>query len=204
MIALPKTASNHHIAHKSISVGEQDVQRGTFPSWLTHQLRQEVICHTLQEPPVLFPLCCIVFPADIRQTPTTISALLAFPLILTHRHSTCLWTVQTLHVSGTLTCANSLAILTWKDGEGPTVDEAASQLREYEESISSSLVSAVEKLSRKVQRLKEDTSYIPPVQTSISAIRSQRSSAQERGYRGYTPQCTLWFYLRDHGENMRK
>ncbi|KAK4806908.1 hypothetical protein QYF61_012629 [Mycteria americana] len=59
MITLPKTASNHHIAHKSFSVREQEVQRGTFPRWLTHQLRQEVICHTLQEPPGLFPLCCI-------------------------------------------------------------------------------------------------------------------------------------------------
>ncbi|KAK4810453.1 LOW QUALITY PROTEIN: hypothetical protein QYF61_004233, partial [Mycteria americana] len=92
-------------------------------------------------------------------------------------------------------CANSLAILNWKDGEGPTVDEAASQIQEYEESLSSSLVLAVEKLSRKVQRLEED---------SISAIRSQRSSAQGRGYRGYTPQGTLWFYLCDHGEDMRK
>ncbi|KAK4830621.1 hypothetical protein QYF61_012446 [Mycteria americana] len=35
--------------------------------------------------------------------------------------------------------ANSFTILTWKDEEGPTVDEAATQLREYEESISSSL-----------------------------------------------------------------
>ncbi|KAK4818030.1 hypothetical protein QYF61_004154 [Mycteria americana] len=84
-------------------------------------------------------------------------------------------------------CANSLAILNWKDGEGPTVDEAASQLHVYEESISSSLVSAVEKLSWEVQQLQEDRSYFPPVRTSISAIRSQRSSAQERGYRGYTP-----------------
>ncbi|KAK4806883.1 hypothetical protein QYF61_012604, partial [Mycteria americana] len=72
MITLPKVASNHHMAHKSFSVREQEVQRGTFPRWLTHQLRQEVICHTLQEPPRLFPLCCIVFPADIRQGyPTT-------------------------------------------------------------------------------------------------------------------------------------
>ncbi|KAK4806340.1 hypothetical protein QYF61_017209 [Mycteria americana] len=101
-------------------------------------------------------------------------------------------------------CANSLAILTWKDGDGPTVNEAASNLREYEESISSSLVSAVEKLSRKVQRLEEDMSYSPPIRTSVSAIRSQRSSAQERGYRGYTPWGTLWFYLRDQGEDMRK
>ncbi|KAK4825856.1 hypothetical protein QYF61_003130 [Mycteria americana] len=53
------------MAHKSFSVREQEVQRGTFPRWLTHQLCQEVICHTLQEPPGLFPLCSIVFPADI-------------------------------------------------------------------------------------------------------------------------------------------
>ncbi|KAK4817063.1 hypothetical protein QYF61_027092 [Mycteria americana] len=101
-------------------------------------------------------------------------------------------------------CANSFAILTWKDGDSPTVNEAASNLREYEESISSSLVSAVEKLSREFQRFKEDMSYSPPVWTSVSAIRSQRSSAQERGYRGYTPRGTLWFYLHDHREDMRK
>ncbi|GAB0188041.1 hypothetical protein GRJ2_001269400 [Grus japonensis] len=47
-------------------------------------------------------------------------------------------------------------------------------------------------------------SYSPPVWTSISAVRSKRSSAQERGYRGYTPRGTLWFYLHDHGEDMRK
>ncbi|KAK4806132.1 hypothetical protein QYF61_001055 [Mycteria americana] len=89
--------------------------------------------------------------------------------------------------------ANSLAIMTWEDGEGP-----------MEESISSSHVSAVEKLSRKVQQLKEDRSCSPPVWTSISAIRSQHYSAQQRGYRGYTPRGTLWFYLPDHGEDMRK
>ncbi|GAB0178324.1 amine oxidase B-like [Grus japonensis] len=32
---------------------------GTFPSCLTHQLCQEVIFHMRQEPPTLFPLCCI-------------------------------------------------------------------------------------------------------------------------------------------------
>ncbi|KAK4818943.1 hypothetical protein QYF61_022208 [Mycteria americana] len=47
-------------------------------------------------------------------------------------------------------------------------------------------------------------SYSPPVQTSISAIWSQCSSAQERGYRGYTPWGTLWFYLHDQREDMRK
>ncbi|KAM6099853.1 uncharacterized protein LJ206_003370 [Theristicus caerulescens] len=103
--------------------------------------------------------------------------------------------------------ANSLAIMTWKDEEGPTVDELAGQLRQYEESLSSSLracISAVEKLSQDFQRFKEDMSYSSPVQTSISAIRSKRPSLQERRYSGYTPRATLWFYLRDHGEDMRK
>ncbi|GAB0208485.1 hypothetical protein GRJ2_003314200 [Grus japonensis] len=74
--------------------------------------------------------------------------------------------------------------------------------------IDKTCVMAVEKLSKKLsrefQQLKEDMSYSPPVQTSISAIRSKHSSAQERGYSGYTLQATLWFYLHDHGEDMRK
>ncbi|KAK4826194.1 hypothetical protein QYF61_006138 [Mycteria americana] len=78
--------------------------------------------------------------------------------------------------------ANPLAVMTWKDRG----------------------TNAVEKLSRKVQQLEEDRSYSPPIRTSISAIRSQGSSAQERGYRGYTPQGTLWFYLHDHREDMRE
>jgi len=44
----------------------------------------------------------------------------------------------------------------------------------------------------------------PPVRASVSAIRGKRFSAQEREYRGYTPRGTLWFYLRDHAEDMRK
>ena len=105
--------------------------------------------------------------------------------------------------------ANPLAVLTWKDEEAPTVDEMARQLRQYEENLSSSLracVSAVEKLSEKSEKLIEliEKSYSPPVQTNISAIRSEHSSDQEREYRRYTPRGTLWFYLRDHGEDMRK
>jgi len=97
--------------------------------------------------------------------------------------------------------AKSLAVLNWKGKEAPTVDEVAVRLRQYEESLSSSLVSAVEKL---VKRLEQSISYSPPVRASISAIRGKRSSAQEREYRGYTSWGALWFYLRDHGEDMRK
>ncbi|GAB0207867.1 hypothetical protein GRJ2_003252400 [Grus japonensis] len=67
--------------------------------------------------------------------------------------------------------ANSLAVIDWKSEEAPTVDEVAGRLRQYEETLSSSLVSAVEKLSQDVRQLKEDTFYSPPVQTHISAVR---------------------------------
>ncbi|GAB0198638.1 hypothetical protein GRJ2_002329200 [Grus japonensis] len=67
--------------------------------------------------------------------------------------------------------ANSLAVIDWKSEEAPTVDEVAGRLRHYEESLSSSLVSAVEKLSQDVRQLKEDISYSPPAQTHISAVR---------------------------------
>jgi len=46
--------------------------------------------------------------------------------------------------------ANSLAVADWKGEEAPTVAEVAVRLRQYEESLSSSLVSAMEKLSQKV------------------------------------------------------
>ncbi|GAB0195092.1 hypothetical protein GRJ2_001974500 [Grus japonensis] len=100
--------------------------------------------------------------------------------------------------------ANSLAVIDWKSEEAPTVDEVAGRLRQYEESLSSSLISAVEKLSQDIRQLKEDISYSPPAQTRIAAVRSKRFSAPERGYRAYTPRDILWFYLRDHGEDMRK
>ena len=62
----------------------------------------------------------------------------------------------------------------------------------------------MEKLVQQLEE-KETGSMAPPlVQTSVSATRSMRSSAQERGYREYTPCTILWFYLRDHGELMRK
>jgi len=59
----------------------------------------------------------------------------------------------------------------------------------------------VKRLSREVRQIKENISYSPPVRAIISAIRGRRSSAQEREYRGYIPQGTLWFY---RGEDMRK
>jgi len=70
------------------------------------------------------------------------------------------------------------------------VDEVAVRLRQYEESLSSSLVSAVEKLAQEVRQIKENISYSPPVRASNSDIRGRRYSAQEREYKSYTPQST--------------
>ncbi|PKU29305.1 ubiquitin carboxyl-terminal hydrolase 4 [Limosa lapponica baueri] len=54
--------------------------------------------------------------------------------------------------SAPLTHANSLAVMEWKGEEGPMVNEVAARLQQYEESLSSPLISAVEKLSWKVQQ----------------------------------------------------
>jgi len=62
----------------------------------------------------------------------------------------------------------------------------------------------MQKLSQEVQQLKENMCYSPPAQTGSSATRSKHSSAQERGYRAYTPRGTLWFYSCDHRVDMRK
>ncbi|XP_049650061.1 uncharacterized protein LOC126035473 isoform X1 [Accipiter gentilis] len=105
------------------------------------------------------------------------------------------------------TYANSLAVMSWREGYGQTVDELPVQLRQYEGSLSSSLwacVSAVEELSREFQQFKVDLSSSSPVQARIAAIGSKRSSAQDRGERKYTRRANLWFYLCDHGEDMRK
>jgi len=100
--------------------------------------------------------------------------------------------------------SNSLAVVDWKGKEAPTVDEVAVRLRQYEETLSSSLVSGVEKLARDVQQIKENIFHSPPVRASISAIRGRHSSAQQKECRGYTPRGTLWFYLCDHREDMKK
>lgn len=46
--------------------------------------------------------------------------------------------------------------------------------------------------------------YSLRVGISILWIKNKHSSAQERGYSGYTPWATLWFCLHDHGEEMMK
>lgn len=64
--ALPKMASSCHITPESFSVHEQQVQQGTFPSWVPCMLCQDIMSfHTLQEPPGQFSFCCVIFPGDV-------------------------------------------------------------------------------------------------------------------------------------------
>lgn len=86
------------------------------------------------------------------------------------------------------------------------MNKLAGQLWQYKASPSASLLACIsdeEKLSWEVRQFGEGMHNSPPIWTSISAIRCKHSSAQERGYSGYRPQSTLWFYLCDHGEDMR-
>ena len=80
------------------------------------------------------------------------------------------------------TRGNSLAVMSWKDGKAPKVAEVNDRLRDNSANLSSSFISAVEKLSWEFQHFKEDMSYSPPVRTSISAIGSKRPFAQATRY----------------------
>uniref|UniRef100_A0A8D0FRR5 Uncharacterized protein n=1 Tax=Strix occidentalis caurina TaxID=311401 RepID=A0A8D0FRR5_STROC len=73
---------------------------------------------------------------------------------------------------------------------GPTVNELARRLRQYEESVSSPIIAAVKKLSQDFQQFKENMSYSPPARTRISAIRSNRFSTRENRM-----QATVCFHL---------
>jgi len=106
--------------------------------------------------------------------------------------------------------ASTLASINWDEGRGPTLYDMSCQLQKYEDNLSAPLqssVSAVEKLSKGLDKLVErvERVYSPSFrQSDTSATKNQHSRAQEREYPRRTPRGTLWFFLRDHGEDMRK
>ena len=106
--------------------------------------------------------------------------------------------------------ASTLASINWDEGMGPTLYDMSCQLQKYEDNLSAPLqssVSAVEKLSKGLDKLVErvERAYSPSFrQSDTSATKNQHLPAQEREYPRRTPCGTLWFYLCDHGEDMRK
>ncbi|XP_035422060.2 coiled-coil domain-containing protein 152 [Cygnus atratus] len=62
VIAVPTTASNHHINHKTFPVNKIQVKWDTLPSRFPHHLHQEVTIHTFRKSPSLLLLHVIIFP----------------------------------------------------------------------------------------------------------------------------------------------
>ena len=66
MVAAAEAALNLHILNQSLFVCQYKVQQHASPCWLPHYLHQKVIIDAVQQPPGLYVLGCVVFPADVR------------------------------------------------------------------------------------------------------------------------------------------
>ncbi|GAB0208177.1 ubiquitin carboxyl-terminal hydrolase 4 [Grus japonensis] len=100
--------------------------------------------------------------------------------------------------------ANSLAVIDWKSEEAPTVDEVAGRLWQYEDSLSSSLISAVEKLlgsfNNSARMCPTPHLYRPVFQLlGVSVPLLQRGDIE-----GTHHEAPRGFFLHDHREDMRK
>ncbi|TRZ13832.1 hypothetical protein HGM15179_013267 [Zosterops borbonicus] len=107
-----------------------------------------------------------------------------------------------------------LATLQWRESENK-VGVLANKLRIYEDTVApvrthvssvetrlaEQVRSLIEEGHQKLKELKEEIYHISPEPTRVSAIRSRRPPARERGY---TPRGNLWSFLREHGEDMKK
>ncbi|RMC05633.1 hypothetical protein DUI87_17718 [Hirundo rustica rustica] len=97
------------------------------------------------------------------------------------------------------------------DNNQETVGSVANKPRNYESMISGPMqaqVSAMvkelrEEMRGKMEEMREEmrrnSSHVAPVRVTGPRVRAQRPPARERGY---TPRADLWFFLRDHGEDM--
>ncbi|RMC18002.1 hypothetical protein DUI87_04878 [Hirundo rustica rustica] len=100
------------------------------------------------------------------------------------------------------------------DNNRETVGSVANKVRNYESIISGPMqaqVSAVAKELREEmeevteeirevrEEMKRNSSHVAPVRVTGPRVRAQQPPARERGY---TPRADLWFFLRDHGEDM--
>ncbi|RMB97594.1 hypothetical protein DUI87_25958 [Hirundo rustica rustica] len=101
------------------------------------------------------------------------------------------------------------------DNNRETVGSVANKLRNYESIINGPMqaqVSAVakelreeirEKMEEVTEKMEEmmrrNSSHVAPVRVTGPRVRAQQPPARERGY---TPRADLWYFLRDHGEDM--
>ncbi|RMC21029.1 hypothetical protein DUI87_01885 [Hirundo rustica rustica] len=122
-----------------------------------------------------------------------------------------LWNLATLRPSQYATFIATLN----PENNGETVGSVANKLRNYKSMISGPMqaqVSAVAKELREEIRemrkevtekmeemIRRNSSHVAPVRVTGPRVRAQQPPARERGY---TPRADLWYFLRDHGEDM--
>ncbi|RMC20150.1 hypothetical protein DUI87_00996 [Hirundo rustica rustica] len=70
--------------------------------------------------------------------------------------------------------------------------------KELREEIREKMEEVTEKMEEMMRR---NSSHVAPVRVTGPRVRAQRPPARERGY---TPRADLWFFLSDHGEDMRR
>ncbi|KAM6340308.1 uncharacterized protein FN964_011708 [Alca torda] len=111
--------------------------------------------------------------------------------------------------------SHTLSVLIWggDDDDSLTVNEVASRMRQYEDSLSRPLtVAAVEKLTEKTEKLfdklfdklsrMEQRSYSPPARTRVAAIRRRPHPPRPTQRKQNTLRNILWSCLCDYGEDM--
>ncbi|KAM6336580.1 uncharacterized protein FN964_013104 isoform 1-T1 [Alca torda] len=111
--------------------------------------------------------------------------------------------------------SHTLSVLIWggDDDDSLTVNEVASRMRQYEDSLSRPLtVAAVEKLTEKTEKLfdklfdklsrMEERSYSSPARTCVAAIRRRPHPPRPTQRKQNTLRNILWFCLCDYGEDM--
>ncbi|RMC11837.1 hypothetical protein DUI87_11963 [Hirundo rustica rustica] len=90
------------------------------------------------------------------------------------------------------------------DNNRETVGSVANKLRNYESIISGPVQAQVSAVAKELkeeirEKMRRNSSHVAPVRVTGPSVRAQQPPARERGY---TPRADLWFFLRDHGEDM--
>ncbi|RMC19764.1 hypothetical protein DUI87_03328 [Hirundo rustica rustica] len=93
------------------------------------------------------------------------------------------------------------------DNNRETVGSVANKLRNYESIISGPMQAQVSALAKELreemmemrEEMRRNSTHVAPVRVTGPRVRAQQPPARERGY---TPRADLWYFLRDHGEDM--
>ncbi|RMB89415.1 hypothetical protein DUI87_34206 [Hirundo rustica rustica] len=86
---------------------------------------------------------------------------------------------------------------------GPMQAQVSAVAKELREEIREKMEEVTEKMEEVTGKMEEmmrrNSSHVAPVRVTGPRVRGQQPPARERGY---TPRADLWYFLRDHGEDM--